>query len=183
MKKIALIIMMAMNIAGASAATITFDDLGGSTSPIANGYAGFNWSNFWSLDGLSYGAGYSAGVVSARNVGFNGYDSPASFSSASPFSLDNAYVTKAWGAGLTHFEGYNGATLLYSMDVYSTTTAPTFVTFNWTGLDKVVMSDGDGSQHTAIDNITVNSVPVPAAAWLLGSGLLGLVGVARRKAA
>lgn len=29
----------------------------------------------------------------------------------------------------------------------------------------------------------VAAVPVPAAAWLLGSGLLGLVGVARRKAA
>lgn len=29
----------------------------------------------------------------------------------------------------------------------------------------------------------VSAVPVPAAAWLLGSGLLGLVGVARRKAA
>lgn len=30
---------------------------------------------------------------------------------------------------------------------------------------------------------TVSAVPVPAAAWLLGSGLIGLVGVARRKAA
>lgn len=29
----------------------------------------------------------------------------------------------------------------------------------------------------------VSAVPVPAAAWLLGSGLMGLVGVARRKAA
>ncbi|MBU1691633.1 MAG: VPLPA-CTERM sorting domain-containing protein [Gammaproteobacteria bacterium] len=28
---------------------------------------------------------------------------------------------------------------------------------------------------------SVSAVPVPAAAWLLGSGLLGLVGVARRK--
>lgn len=27
----------------------------------------------------------------------------------------------------------------------------------------------------------VSAVPIPAAAWLLGSGLLGLVGVARRK--
>lgn len=30
---------------------------------------------------------------------------------------------------------------------------------------------------------TVSAVPVPAAVWLFGSGLLGLVGVARRKAA
>ena len=42
--------------------------------------------------------------------------------------------------------------------------------------------------HTAYDNITFGSdipegarVPVPAAAWLFGSGLLGLLAVARRK--
>jgi len=36
-----------------------------------------------------------------------------------------------------------------------------------------------------IDNLSivtdVNAVPVPAAAWLFGSGLLGLIGIARRK--
>lgn len=36
---------------------------------------------------------------------------------------------------------------------------------------------------TSNNSITVSTVPVPAAAWLLGSGLLGLIGVARRKAA
>jgi hypothetical protein len=30
---------------------------------------------------------------------------------------------------------------------------------------------------------TVNIVPVPAAVWLLGSGLMGLIGIARKKAA
>jgi hypothetical protein len=39
------------------------------------------------------------------------------------------------------------------------------------------------SPFGSIDNITVNAVPVPAAAWLFGSGLIGLVGVARRKKA
>jgi len=32
-------------------------------------------------------------------------------------------------------------------------------------------------------NFNVSTVPLPAAAWLFGSGLLGLVGIARRKAA
>ena len=35
----------------------------------------------------------------------------------------------------------------------------------------------------AIDNVVVSAVPVPAAVWLFGSGLLGLIGVARRKKA
>ena len=31
-------------------------------------------------------------------------------------------------------------------------------------------------------NMSVATVPVPAAVWLFGSGLLGLAGIARRKA-
>jgi hypothetical protein len=42
---------------------------------------------------------------------------------------------------------------------------------------------GSSYSLTVSDNVQVGAVPVPAAAWLLGSGLLGLVGVARRKAA
>jgi hypothetical protein len=47
----------------------------------------------------------------------------------------------------------------------------------WSGFNNV--------QYTEIFNLTItadaSAVPVPAAAWLFGSGLLGLVGVARRK--
>jgi len=32
-----------------------------------------------------------------------------------------------------------------------------------------------------LDNVRVDAVPVPAAVWLFGSGLLGLIGVARKK--
>ena len=39
---------------------------------------------------------------------------------------------------------------------------------------------GDSAAMIISDVADVSSVPVPAAAWLFGSGLLGLVGVARR---
>jgi hypothetical protein len=46
--------------------------------------------------------------------------------------------------------------------------------------------DGDDDNFGAIsgtwDSFEMTVIPVPAAVWLLGSGLLGLVGIARRKA-
>ncbi len=43
-----------------------------------------------------------------------------------------------------------------------------------------VVFGSNGGVNTAI---TVSAVPVPAAVWLFGSGLIGLVGIARRKTA
>jgi len=41
----------------------------------------------------------------------------------------------------------------------------------------------DGTITTlALEDINVSAVPVPAALWLFGSGLIGLIGIARRKA-
>jgi hypothetical protein len=43
---------------------------------------------------------------------------------------------------------------------------------------------GIGDESWGLDNVRVevSAVPVPASVWLFGSGLLGLIGVARRKA-
>jgi len=53
---------------------------------------------------------------------------------------------------------------------------------------KIVLLGIDNSSVFGYDNVCVNDcatapIPVPAAAWLFGSGLLGLFGVARRKKA
>lgn len=42
-------------------------------------------------------------------------------------------------------------------------------------------SSFQNTQYSEVFNVTVSAVPVPAAVWLFGSGLLGLVGVARRR--
>lgn len=44
-----------------------------------------------------------------------------------------------------------------------------------------VWSTGKGLGHASIYYNNISPVPLPAAAWLFGSALLGLVGVARRK--
>ena len=42
--------------------------------------------------------------------------------------------------------------------------------------------NNDGAGDYTYEMVVVSSVPVPAAVWLFGSGLVGLIGVARRKA-
>ncbi len=51
------------------------------------------------------------------------------------------------------------------------------------GIKLLSTNGGVPSPDLAISAITVQTVPIPAAVWLFGSGLLGLVGVARRKKA
>jgi hypothetical protein len=163
---------------------ITFDDLPSSDVTPISTYAGLSWENFYVIKGTDYGVGtgYDHGTVSSPNIAFNGFAHPASFSSATAFTLLSIEVTKAWNYGYTHFDGYVGSTLTYSLDVLSSIAAPTSVTFNWANLNKVVMSDGNGSYQTAIDNLTISAVPEPGAYGMLLVGL-GLVGaVARRRA-
>jgi len=61
---------------------------------------------------------------------------------------------------------------------------------NATRLKIVLLGVGGGGEgrvfgfdNVCVDSCTPSEVPVPAAVWLFGSGLLGLVGVARRKKA
>ena len=49
------------------------------------------------------------------------------------------------------------------------------------GTVAVLVEDGFGLSDQATTSLTINAIPIPAAAWLFASGLLGLVGVSRRK--
>jgi hypothetical protein len=48
------------------------------------------------------------------------------------------------------------------------------------GFDSITLSSADFGFLFNVDDITVSPVPLPAAVWLFGGGLLGLVGIGRR---
>lgn len=194
-----------------NAELITFDELdllGNGAIFIPDGYHDFDWdNNFVAVDGdywLWLKTGYHLGSVSDPNVAVNGSAARAGFTSTTnEFDLHSLYVIKGSTSGMTHFDGYVYNVLTYSIDVFSLKTEPTFVTFDWVGLNKVVMSNGDaGDDPSAIDNVdfsygnplnfpvitpptqpdnTISPVPEPStyAMLLAGLGLMG-IGLSRK---
>jgi hypothetical protein len=76
-----------------------------------------------------------------------------------------------------------------SSPVFDVMTTDDWMTFTWTAtLDAGLIDVGLRNRTSAIysiafDDFSITPVPVPAAVWLFGSGLIGLIGVARRKKA
>lgn len=84
------------------------------------------------------------------------------------------------------FEFFAGDATSSNMNVTAT---DGWVTYTWTttldaGLIDIGIRTTDIAKYSiAFDNFSVTLVPVPAAVWLFGSGLIGLIAVARRKKA
>ena len=62
---------------------------------------------------------------------------------------------------------------------FGSTTYPSFLGLTWASFLNVPAEN----RSTLVGHLSLAAVPVPAAVWLFGSGLLGLLGVARKKAA
>jgi len=97
-----------------------------------------------------------------------------------------------WGVTAMHIEFFDDS--LTSLGTYDSLPIisggngdPTAENFDLGGIlgvkyvDVLLTGDLDGVDITNFGFTTVSSVPVPAAVWLFGSGLIGLIGIARRK--
>ena len=183
----------------ASAGVLTFDDLpnpGAGLPNVPNGYGGLNWSNMLYMDPAARTAsgtsvpGYLNGVVSPRNVAFNGGGTMAVVSDGI-FTFNGAYLTGAWNDNLNiTVNGKLGAVQLYSQTVVVNTQTPTYFNFNYAGIDTLTIDSFGGTPHGfpgggagtqfAMDNFTVN-VPEPSPVALLSIGAIGLAITARRR--
>ncbi len=96
-----------------------FDDSAPQGAAISIGYGGLTWTNFYEVNpqvmlaNSSYvNTGYLNGMISSPNVAYNGFGSPAAFSSEGQFTLESFYLSAAWETGLnvTVVGKFNGAT-------------------------------------------------------------------------
>lgn len=185
----------------AQAALLDFDDPSLTSGTDLSSYGGLMWSNVRILDPstdvIFNGSGFANGRVSAPNVAFNLGGSLASLASSSPFVLNSGYFTAASRNGLTiDFVGSASGTTQFMKSVSVDVLAPLLVTFDWaidlleistrceTGCTTPSDIENFGTQFV-LDNLRINepnnSVPEPGMLTLLGSGLLGMAWMRRRK--
>jgi hypothetical protein len=126
----------------------------------------FNWGGDWSVQGGQ--------AVAQGNV-------TISLKSNDPFQFEGAYFASNGAASLTitgtHGDGSPDSTTtlsLLSPDTYS---------FNWSNIIQLSFAPvgGSGGSFFMDDFKDVAGVPLPPSALLLGSGLLGLVGLGWRR--
>ena len=131
----------------------------------------FAGSDFTPHTGAVFGSGatgdITGGVLSVSNLDFGGYYAGADF---------NFYLAPDAGTLKTNFIndiGNGDYEVAFSWSHYITSAEDP--SFNYVGFTANWILEGVA--HTG----AAPEVPVPAAAWLMGSGLIGLVGVARRR--
>lgn len=185
-----------LQLGNADAAILSFDDVtADAEAAIADGYAGLNWSNFWVQNPelgqvADFDSGFYHGVVSPDYSAFNADGGPASISSNSLFDFRSAYFAAAsrWGLQITA-SGYRGGDLLFQQQLLVNTDAAQLFNLNFAGIDTLefVASGGEdylgAGFHFTLDNADIAApVPLPAAVWLFGLALAGLLGLQRRSA-
>lgn len=162
----------------APAALINFDGLNDPApvgSPVPDGFEGLHWDNVYYLDGKDYQltSGYQTGLVSPKNVAFNGWGLPATISGKS-FNLVSAYLTSAWSNGNeVTVLGYDQGVVKYQEILVLDINTPKLINFNYLGIDCVKFySDHD---QFVMDNVEIAAVPEPST-YLAGLSTLGMLG-------
>ena len=134
-----------------------------------------------SWDGTGGGHLYCSNLLSNDNISFTGPTTVNSFQmNALPYQ-GYGYVSNGYSMNIAAFDAGNN-------QVWSNTVNLAAYT-NWANWLTVIVGTANVSSMTfyapgytndiwpSIDNMVINeAVPVPGAAWLLGSGLLGLAG-------
>lgn len=180
-------------------AVINFDDLTISdVADIPESYAGFTWQNWYGASDVS-GSRWSTylnsyGSPSGEWAVSNEYGGQVRLCGSADFNFVGASFT-SWGYNNSYFwgsatalriEGYNSGEFVGQASMSLRPTGYDWLEVNLLGVDELRFIASGGSYNTSyflMDDFTysqASAVPDPPTAWLLGSGLVGFVGLRRR---
>ena len=148
---------------------------GGSWDPVSGAFS-LN-VDLWNDAGATVSEGTATATGNLNSAAFNGYDGGLIGSITWDFTHATDSYLNGLGSVTLSFLDYNYATSTQGYTANSTTANSMTL---W-GADGSHDVNGNFSGATMGMDMVATFVPVPAAVWLFGSGLLGLVGVARRK--
>ncbi|HEY9228715.1 MAG TPA: PEP-CTERM sorting domain-containing protein [Gemmatimonadaceae bacterium] len=182
---LAVALMLPLGSAGAQTQVIGFEGLGAGAVPV--GYAGLTWSagpfSFWNiaLSGSSLFRG-STGNASAYS------EETATLSFSRPgeaFDFNSIFLSEVLSGPPdrtdinTTIWGFRDGELVYETSIPLDHFDMVKYDLNWTNVDKVTIGAIKG--RIIVDDITLTSTPEPATMLLVGSGLAGVFGAARRR--
>jgi hypothetical protein len=124
----------------------------------------------------SWAGGFNSdiGTVNTNSKGASSVEGPTP-SSSGVWDYTNSNGTAYWYGPLANYNTLGGNQTLFSEITNGASNGANNTKGIYAAVETVSLSSS-GLSFTAL-----NTVPLPAAVWLLGSGLLGLTGVARRK--
>jgi hypothetical protein len=160
----------------ANAATLDF-------SVFSQGYQGTTTLTLPEATLTSFGTDFYIGAAGIADevCAINGSNCEADLDiSFNNLVSDLSFVTSGWQTGdsvtASIYDASNS--LLASIII----TSNTFVDFSaYTGISRLFLDDNSTAAGIAYDQFNFTTVPVPAAVWLFGSGLMGIIGFSRRK--
>jgi len=166
-------------------------DMSLALNPMVLNYGGYqNESGVLSMSTAWPGWGSVSITYDAGGNGLN-----ADFSAATEISMmmkpDHTGNVKPSVFSITLSDGVNTKTASKSWDTYTVYAAPFVQSFSLTEFSGIDLTNifsvsweyqGDESNDISFASLTTDAppVPVPAAVWLLGSGLVGLIGLRKK---